>query len=460
MDTQRLDQITEPLLAWFAEHARTLPWREHPTPYYVWVSEIMLQQTRVEAVKPFFARFTEALPDAAALAACPGERLLKLWEGLGYYNRVQNMQKAARLIVEEYGGELPDTYEALCALPGIGSYTAGAIASIAYGRPVPAVDGNVLRVISRICGNEEDIMKQSVRARFAVELQRVMPQDRPGAFNQALMELGATVCLPNGAPECGRCPLRGVCYARESGRQLELPVKAAKKARRIEKRTVLVIRDSERAAVCRRPARGLLAGLYELPNVPGHLTQAEALAEVRSCGFEPIRILPLEPAKHIFSHIEWQMIGYMVLVEDTERLDGAASEGQSKMGNVISEGQSGKGDMGSEGQSGKESIASEGQSGKGSIVSEGQSGKSGIVSEGQSGKGSIASEGQSGKGSMASGGESGTDGSDGAGLQKGRMLFVEPSQTEREYPVPAAFAGYTKYLSIRLGQEKYRETEG
>ena len=316
MDTRNLTEIIAPLLAWFAENARVLPWREHPSPYYVWISEIMLQQTRVEAVKPFFARFTTELPDVAALAACPEERLLKLWEGLGYYNRVRNMQKAAQLVMCEYGGELPKRYEELLKLPGIGSYTAGAIASIAYGQAVPAVDGNVLRVISRICGNEEDISKQSVRAQFEQELQRTMPQDQPGVYNQALMELGATVCLPNGAPDCVKCPVRKLCYANRTGRQMELPVKAAKKERRIEEKTVLVIRDDVRAAVRRRPKKGLLAGLYELPNCDGHLSQEEALEKAKEYGFRPIRILPLVPAKHIFSHIEWRMIGYLVLVED------------------------------------------------------------------------------------------------------------------------------------------------
>lgn len=333
MDTNALPGIAEPLLAWFDENARVLPWREHPSPYYVWVSEIMLQQTRVEAVKPFFARFTEALPDVAALAACPEDRLLKLWEGLGYYNRVRNMQKAAQLVMSEYGGELPRSYEELRALPGIGSYTAGAVASIAYGQAVPAVDGNVLRVVSRICGNEEDISKQSVRARFERELLAAMPQDRPGAYNQALMELGAMVCLPNGAPDCAACPVRSLCCANRTGRQTELPVRAAKKARRVEERTVLVIRDSSCAAVRQRPKKGLLAGLYELPNCDGHLTQDEALEVVKGYGFRPIRILPLAPAKHVFSHIEWHMIGYMVLVEETpeqgEKGDSGEDEAQA-----------------------------------------------------------------------------------------------------------------------------------
>lgn len=384
MDTERLTEIGEPLLAWFRVHARTLPWREKPLPYYVWVSEIMLQQTRVEAVKPFFARFIEALPDVEALAECPEDRLLKLWEGLGYYNRVRNMQKAAVIVAKQYGGVLPADYEALLALPGIGSYTAGAIASIAYGIAVPAVDGNVLRVLSRICENEEDISKQSVKRYFEELLVEKMPKDAPGMFNQALMELGATVCVPNGAPDCDHCPVAPSCIAYATGRWAQLPVKAARKPRRNELRTVLVIRDTERAAVHKRPKRGLLSGLYELPNVEGHLTQEEALEMVDRLGFSPIRIQSLGEAKHIFSHVEWNMIGYLVLVEDLEIADR------------------------------KTTLETDG--------------KVGIDAAGEK-------------------------------AEAEQLLFVEPSLTEKEYPIPAAFAAYAKYLSIRLGQEKYEKRE-
>lgn len=236
-----LEQIVEPLLGWFGEHARILPWREQPQPYRVWVSEIMLQQTRVEAVKPFFERFTQALPDVRSLAECPEDKLLKLWEGLGYYNRVRNMQKAAQNMVEFYDGEMPADYEKLLGLPGIGPYTAGAVASIAFEIPVPAVDGNVLRVITRITQNDGDILKQSVKRQVEEELLAVMPKGRSGAFNQALMELGATVCVPNGAPKCDECPLSGLCLAHQNGKEMDYPKKAQKKPRKIEKKTVLVL---------------------------------------------------------------------------------------------------------------------------------------------------------------------------------------------------------------------------
>lgn len=316
--------LTEPLLNWYEENKRELPWRTDATPYRVWVSEIMLQQTRVEAVKPFFARFTNRLPDVAALAECPEDELLKLWEGLGYYNRVRNMQKAAIEVMERYDGELPADYKALLNLKGIGSYTAGAIASIAYQIPVPAVDGNVLRILTRVADDDTDIMKASFRKQVEEQLAAYMQSEEfdsanSGAFNQALMELGATVCVPNGAPNCEQCPWKEMCLAKERDRILKLPVKSKAKERRIEKRTVFVIRDGERVAIRKRPKKGLLAGLYELPNIEGHMTQEEALAYIKGLKFSPIRIQKLPEAKHIFSHVEWQMKGYAVLIEDPEQ---------------------------------------------------------------------------------------------------------------------------------------------
>ena len=318
-----LQSLTEPLLKWYEENKRTLPWRQEVSPYRVWVSEIMLQQTRVEAVKPFFARFTSRLPDVKALAECPEDELLKLWEGLGYYNRVRNMQKAAIQVMEQYEGELPADYEALLALKGIGSYTAGAIASIAYQIPVPAVDGNVLRILTRVAEDDTDIMKASFRKQVEEQLTAYMKSDafdaaRSGDFNQALMELGATVCVPNGAPNCSQCPWQELCQARKNDRIMELPVKSKAKERRIEKRTVLVIRDGERVAIRKRSKIGLLAGLYELPNIEGHLSQEEALEYVKGWKLSPIRIQKLPEAKHIFSHVEWKMKGYAILIEEPE----------------------------------------------------------------------------------------------------------------------------------------------
>ena len=316
-----LEQIVKPLLSWYDGHARVLPWREDTSPYRVWVSEIMLQQTRVEAVKPYFERFVGALPDVQALAACPEDDLLKLWEGLGYYNRVRNMQKAARTVVEAYCGEFPADYGKLLALPGIGHYTAGAIGSIAFGIPMPAVDGNVLRVLSRFQASYEDILKQSVKNKFEQELQKVIPAERAGDFNQALIEIGAIVCVPNGRAKCGECPLAFGCRAKELGIVDELPRKKAKKERRVEERTVLVLREGSRVAIRKRPGKGLLAGLYELPNLDGALSDGEVLDRLKDWGLSPLRILPLAPAKHIFSHVEWRMTGYAVSLEETEHMN-------------------------------------------------------------------------------------------------------------------------------------------
>lgn len=301
------------LLHWYERNARILPWREQPKPYYVWVSEIMLQQTRVEAVKGYFDRFLTELPDIRALAAAEEEKLLKLWEGLGYYNRVRNMQKAAKKVVEEFGGELPADYEKLKALPGIGSYTAGAIASIAFGLREPTVDGNVLRVLKRVAASRDDITKEKVKRELEDDVRKMLPKERPGDLNQSLMELGATVCLPNGKPLCEQCPVMHLCKAFHEGCEMELPVKPPKKERRIEERTVFVIRFQDSIALHRRASKGLLAGLWELPNVMGHLTPDEAKLLFPG---QKLELLP--EAKHIFSHVEWRMHAYAIALADTE----------------------------------------------------------------------------------------------------------------------------------------------
>ena len=313
-----LKEIVTPLLSWYDENKRILPWRDRHNAYYTWVSEIMLQQTRVEAVKPYFERFISELPDVSSLAACPEEKLMKLWEGLGYYSRVRNMQEAAKTVEKEYNGKLPESFEALLSLKGIGSYTAGAIASIAYNIPVPAVDGNVLRVISRITESREDIGKAAVKRKTEKILDEIMPKDRPGDFNQALMELGAVICIPNGQAKCLVCPVSGKCFACRNHTVEEIPVKAPKKPRVAEERTVFVIQDGAYTAIMKRPDKGLLAGLYELPNTLGYMEQEEAVSYVKNMGLEPLYIEPLPSAKHIFSHIEWRMKAYRVRVSSLE----------------------------------------------------------------------------------------------------------------------------------------------
>lgn len=294
------------LLPWFAENARPLPWRADREPYHVWLSEIMLQQTRVEAVKGYYARFLAALPDIPSLAAAEPDTLAKLWEGLGYYSRVRALHAAAKEIMSRYGGAFPTDYAAIRALPGIGDYTAGAVASICFGQPAPAVDGNVLRVVARLTEDrrcvDDEATKRAVRAALAA----VYPAGRCGDFTEALMELGATVCLPNGAPDCARCPLGDVCRSREGGWRT-LPVRREKKPRKKERLTVFLLRCGERTAIRRRGEGGLLAGLWEFPNVPGHLDPAAAVRQAEEWGAQPREIVLTLRRTHVFTHVEWDM---------------------------------------------------------------------------------------------------------------------------------------------------------
>lgn len=317
----QLQMLVGPLLSWYDSSHRILPWREDPTPYRVWISEIMLQQTRVEAVRPYYERFLNELPDIHALATVPEEKLLKLWEGLGYYNRARNLKKAAQQIENEYHGKMPEDTQTLMKLSGIGSYTAGAIASIAFGKAAAAVDGNVLRILARVRADDDDIMQQKVRNRVAEELLEVMPEGRAGDFNQALMELGAVVCMPNGTPRCEKCPWEKWCRAKAQGRTAEYPKKTPKKARVIEEKTILIIQDENKTALSKRPDKGLLAGMYEFPSLSGHKKEQEVLAYLDSIGYKALHISRLESAKHIFTHREWHMIGYAIRVDELERPD-------------------------------------------------------------------------------------------------------------------------------------------
>lgn len=332
LESPRMKETAKPLVEWFRKNKRDLPWRERMDAYRVWISEIMLQQTRVEAVKPYYERFLKALPDVRALAKVSEDRLLKLWEGLGYYNRARNLKYAACQIVEEYGGKFPETYEEIRSLKGIGSYTAGAISSFVYNIPKPAVDGNVLRVVSRITADDSDIAKAGTKSKIEKEIEEVIPRDAAGDFNQSLIELGAVVCLPNGEPRCGSCPVSHLCLAHEQGRETEFPVKKKAKKRRIENRTVLLFRDAQKTAIRKRPAKGLLAGMYEFPNREGRMTYDEVVGYGKSLGLTPVRIRKLGNAKHIFSHVEWHMTGYEILVDELEK--SMADENKEK-GNII-----------------------------------------------------------------------------------------------------------------------------
>jgi len=309
--------IDNPLLDWYDTNARVLPWRSEPTPYRVWVSEIMLQQTRVETVVPYYLRFMEALPDVFALARVEEDALLKLWEGLGYYSRAKNLKKAAQMVETDFNGIFPSQPEDLKKLPGIGEYTAGAIASIAYQMPVPAVDGNVLRVLSRLLAYQGDIGESAVRRKLTQVAQKNISPERPGDFNQAMMDLGATICLPNGVPLCAQCPLTGFCLAYQEGSQENFPVKIPKKPRKIQDRTIFVIENLEnQILLMKRPERGLLAGMWEFLNLEGPLTAAEAESRMRQLGFTVEVLQELPEAKHVFTHIEWRMKGYFARVSE------------------------------------------------------------------------------------------------------------------------------------------------
>jgi len=317
MDQQaeQLKKLAAPLLAWYDDNRRILPWREEVSAYRTWVSEIMLQQTRVAAVLPYFDRFMAAFPTVESLAAADTERLMKLWEGLGYYSRARNLQKAAQIVTEQYGGTFPDIYEKLTALPGIGDYTAGAILSIAFGQRIPAVDGNVLRLAARITGCDADVLDAGNRKMFRGWMAEAMPADRPGAYNQALMDLGAMVCQPGGEPLCDRCPAATFCRARQGGRQRELPVRIRKKEKRVEQLTVFLLRRGGQTALRQRPDTGLLAGLWEYPNVPGALDETAAARQLADWGFTPHRWVKKLEAKHEFTHIRWEMTDYVLEVD-------------------------------------------------------------------------------------------------------------------------------------------------
>lgn len=314
-NTCDLSQVPQLLLNWYAKGHRDLPWRQTKEPYSIWLSEIMLQQTRVEAVRGYYTRFLQALPTIQALADCDDELLHKLWEGLGYYSRVRNLKKAAQVIVSQYGGRFPTQYDQVLALPGIGEYTAGAICSIAYDAPTPAVDGNVLRVLSRLENDPSPIDLPATKKQARASLAQIYPA-QAGDFTQALMELGATVCGPNRKPDCQNCPCQNLCLAHRAGTEQALPVKSPKRQRRQEQRTVFILHCGETYALEKRPNQGLLAGLWQFPNVSGHLTTEEALAVVSQWGLHPKELGREVYRRHIFTHIQWDMKGIYLEVSN------------------------------------------------------------------------------------------------------------------------------------------------
>ena len=332
--TELLSKLPEVLLPWYAMHKRQLPWREDKEPYHIWLSEIMLQQTRVEAVKSYYARFLEKLPTLEALANADDELLHKLWEGLGYYSRVRNLKKAAITVMQEFGGEFPTEHSQVRALSGIGDYTAGAICSIAFNQPTPAVDGNVLRVVARLTDDDTPIDLPAHKKQVQESLAKIYPE-QAGDFTQALMELGATVCGPNRKPDCENCPCSDFCLGKKNGSAEQLPVKTPKKERKVQDMTVFILNCGDRYALEKRPNKGLLAGLWQFPNVTGKLETTKALKKLEQIGLHPSQIHRQVERKHIFTHITWQMRGYYLSVKETNDiytwLTGSEIRGQAAL---------------------------------------------------------------------------------------------------------------------------------
>ena len=318
-EEQVLIAMFEALIPWYEAHKRELPWRQDREPYHVWLSEIMLQQTRVEAVKEYYRRFLTTLPTIADLAEAPEEQILKLWEGLGYYNRVRNLQKSAQTICADYAGVFPSEYAQIRSLSGIGDYTAGAIASICFDAPTPAVDGNVLRVYSRLLADDANIDLQTTKKRITRKLQETYPRKNPGIATQALMELGATVCVPNGAPRCDVCPVAEICQARKQDTWRNLPVRSEKKKRKIVDKTVFILLTEDTVALHKRSTSGLLAGMWEFPNVDAKLDKQAAVTQVTGWQAEPLDLLMQTSYTHIFSHVEWHMTAYYIRCRKTNK---------------------------------------------------------------------------------------------------------------------------------------------
>ncbi len=316
MDNQQiLQMLPEALLPWFERSQRDLPWRADKDPYHIWLSEIMLQQTRVEAVRGYYTRFLQALPTIADLANADEALLNKLWEGLGYYSRVRNLKKAAQVIMTQYGGIFPQDYALVLALPGIGEYTAGAICSIAFNQPTPAVDGNVLRVFARLTDDDTPIDKPAYKKQVQTDLRAVYPS-QSGAFTQSLMELGATLCGPNRKPQCEICPCRAFCRANINQTAQNLPARSPKRSRRTEELTVFILNCDGKYALRKRTGSGLLADLWEFPNVQGHLNLDEAIERLSQTGVRVREVRRIAEKKHIFTHIQWDMCGIYLHVNN------------------------------------------------------------------------------------------------------------------------------------------------
>lgn len=308
--------IAKNILDFYQKNKREMPWRTEKNPYYTLVSEIMLQQTRVDTVIPYFIRFIEELPTIEALAHVEEDVLYKLWQGLGYYRRAANLKKCAIEIKNNYQGIIPKTYKELISLPGIGPYTAKAILSIAYDEVEVAIDGNVSRVFSRFLGIREDITIDSTKKLLEESILNIHPQEQSSDFMQALMEIGALICLPNGEPLCEKCPLREQCFALKQNLISEIPLKPKKEIQKKELKTVFTIHYNNQYFIQKREEKGLLSSLWEFPNTENHLRLEEAKAYIQSLGYHDFSIQVGKKLVHKFTHIVWDMISYDILLEN------------------------------------------------------------------------------------------------------------------------------------------------
>lgn len=311
MKMSNLKLIVNPLLKWYNKEKRDLPWRKTSDAYKIWISEIMLQQTRVEAVKEYYKHFLESLPTIQDLAKVEEDKLLKLWQGLGYYNRARNLKKCAEVLVNEFDSKFPEDYEQLKKLPGIGPYAAASIGSIALNLQTPAIDGNVLRVMTRIYEDDRDISSAKVRKDYFEKLKVIMPEETRN-FTESLMELGALICLPNGNPLCESCPIAFLCNGYHHQTMMNYPKKKKEIKRNVELKTIMILKYKNKYALQKRNNKGLLASLYEFYNIENNLNLEELQSNLKMEGIEYSEIIELGTEKHIFSHLEWHMYGYMI----------------------------------------------------------------------------------------------------------------------------------------------------
>ena len=306
-----MEKYTEQIVKWYQENKRDLPWRKGKNPYHIWISEIMLQQTRIEAVIGYYYRFLEKIPDIKTLATIEEKSLLKLWEGLGYYNRARNLKIAANQIENEYQGKFPTTYVEIIKLKGIGEYTASAISSICYNEPQVTIDGNVLRVFTRFYNDQRNIDEPRTKKSIREYLQKIIPEES-GDFNQGLMEIGETICIPNGIPKCNICPLKKDCLANHYNTYQDLPIRKKKIVKKQEDYTVLIFQNQDEVAIYQRTKESLLNNLWGFPQIEGLFSMEEIKDYLIKQNIKYQYIQQGIQNTHIFTHKKWNMISYKI----------------------------------------------------------------------------------------------------------------------------------------------------